>query len=156
MLSTIASAAIPKLRRAECLLPVLGSDDINTRPSLSTARRKAEPPEITGKNALTKWRIIMNKIIIAMGVALISATSAFADSSAIDVGNQKTIYNAAAVDYTATGSIGSSVADNEFQWGDTSPMHQSAGSNVDLSATGSISPIATTDYVVNDRLGGNS
>jgi hypothetical protein len=97
----------------------------------------------------------MNKIIIAMGIALISATSAFADSSALDVVNQQVEYTASAVDYAATGSVGTASSD-EFRFGDTSPMHQSAGSNVDLSATGSISPIATTDYVVNDRLGGNS
>ncbi len=95
----------------------------------------------------------MNKIIIALGIALVSATSALADSSALDVVNQKVEYNASAVDYAATGSVGSVATSDEFRFGDTSPMHQSAGAAVDTAATGSI---ATTNYVVNDRLGGNS
>ncbi len=98
----------------------------------------------------------MNKIIIALGVALVSATSAFADSSALDVVGQKIEYNTAAVDYAATGSVGAVATSDEFRFGDTSPMHQAAGSAVDNEATGSISPVATTDYVTNDRLGGNS
>jgi hypothetical protein len=97
----------------------------------------------------------MNKIIIALGIALVSATSAFADSSALDVVGQKFEYNASAVDYEATGSVGTATAD-EFRFGDTSPMPQVTDQNVDSAATGSISPIATTNYVVNDRLGGNS
>ncbi len=97
----------------------------------------------------------MNKIIIALGIALVSASSAFAQSSALDVVGQQIEYRASAVDYAATGSVGTD-SNDEFRFGDTSPMNQSADSNVDLSATGSISPIATTDYVVNDRLGGNS
>jgi hypothetical protein len=96
----------------------------------------------------------MNKIIIALGVALISATSAFADSSALDVVSQKFEVNASAIDYAATGSIGSVATDSAFRFGDTSPMHQAAGADlVDYAATGSI---ATTNYVTNDRLGGNS
>ncbi len=96
----------------------------------------------------------MNKIIIALGVALVSATSAFADSSAIDVVNQLQFPANVAIDTVATGSIGSVAAtSDEFRFGDASPMHQSAGAAVDTAATGSI---ATTNYVVNDRLGGNS
>ncbi len=100
----------------------------------------------------------MNKIIIALGIALVSATSAFADSSAIDVVNQQKFYNASVVDvdYAATGSVGSVAFDDEFRFGDTSPMNQNSGISVDSAATGSISPVATTDYIANDRLGGNS
>jgi hypothetical protein len=97
----------------------------------------------------------MNKIIIALGIALVSATSAFAQSSALDVVGQKFEYNASAVDYAATGSVGTA-ATGELRFGDASPMPQVINPNVDSAATGSVSPIATTDYVVNERLGGNS
>jgi hypothetical protein len=97
----------------------------------------------------------MNKIIIALGIALVSATSAFAQSSALDIVGQQIEYSAPAVDYEATGSLGVATSD-ELRFGDASPMPQVFNSNVDSAATGSISPIATTDYVVNDRLGGNS
>jgi hypothetical protein len=98
----------------------------------------------------------MNKIIIALGVALVSATSAFADSSALDVVGQKFEVNAAAVDYAATGSVGAVASNDEFRFGDTSPKSQVLGATIDNEATGSVGPVATTDYVTNDRLGGNS
>jgi hypothetical protein len=88
----------------------------------------------------------MNKLILGLSIALISATSAFADSSAIDVVNQQTVFNASAVDLEATGSIGTASQD-EFRFGDVSPAAQASNAN---------GPVAVTNYVTNDRLGGNS
>ncbi|MGL4488076.1 MAG: hypothetical protein ACRCU5_01345 [Rhizobiaceae bacterium] len=98
----------------------------------------------------------MNKIIIALGIALVSATSAFAQSSALDVVGQQIEYNASTVDYAATGSVAAESEIEKARFGDGSPVSQVMDNSVDGAATGSVSPLATTDYVVNDRLGGNS
>ncbi len=87
----------------------------------------------------------MNKIIIALGVALISATAAFADSSALDV-KAADVYNAASVDQTATGSTGTApTLELRAKLGDGSPMYIQSNSTFDSTATGAIS---TIDYSV--------
>ncbi len=96
----------------------------------------------------------MNKIIIALGVALVSATSAFADSSALDVVGQQTVVNASAVDYTAPAATSTADAYGmRARLGDGSPMNAPVAVSVDYTAPASI---GATGYVVNDRIGGNS
>ena len=86
----------------------------------------------------------MNKIIIALGVALVSATAAFADSSALDV-KAPDVYNVSA-DQTATGSIGTApTLEFRAKLGDGSPMYIQSNSVSDSTATGAIS---TIDYTV--------
>ena len=80
----------------------------------------------------------MNKIIIALGVALVSATAAFADSSALDV-KAPDVFNASAVDQTATGSIGTApTLEFRARLGDGSPMYLQNTAVSDSTATGSI------------------
>ncbi|MGL4488077.1 MAG: hypothetical protein ACRCU5_01350 [Rhizobiaceae bacterium] len=98
----------------------------------------------------------MNKIIIALGIALISATSAFAQSSALDVVNQKFEYNASEVDTAPTGSVGTAADIERARFGDGSPAFQGVDTTVDGAATGSVAPAPVIEYNVNDRLGGNS
>ena len=87
----------------------------------------------------------MNKIIIALGVALVSATAAFADSSALDV-KAVDVYNAASVDQTATGSIGTApTLEFRAKLGDGSPMYIQGTSGSDFTATGSIGAAGTTE-----------
>ncbi len=87
----------------------------------------------------------MNKIIIALGVALVSATAAFADSSALDV-KSPDVYNAASVDQTATGSIGTApTLELRAKLGDGSPQYLSGNSLYDATATGSIGTAAPTE-----------
>ena len=85
--------------------------------------------------------IIMNKIIIALGVALVSATSAFADSSALDV-KAPDVFNASVVDQTATGSIGTTpTLEFRAKLGDGSPMYLQGNSVSGV-------PISTVDYTI--------
>ncbi len=95
----------------------------------------------------------MNKIIIALSVALISATSAFADSSALDV-KTSDVYNAA-VDQTATGSIGTApTLEFRAKLGDGSPMYLQGNAVSDATATGAIGDV---DYTIETaRLGDGS
>jgi hypothetical protein len=97
----------------------------------------------------------VNKIIIALGIALASSTAAFAQSSALDVVGQefqKFSSAAPAVDYEATASIGGAnlgvdAVENRDRLGDGSPMVSAAP----------FAPIAIeTGYLPADRLGGNS
>ena len=92
----------------------------------------------------------MNKIIIALGIALASSTAAFAQSSALDVVGQQTTYSAPAVDTEATASIGAAnfgveAVENRGRLGDGSPM---IGSDVSVAIE--------TGYLPAQRLGGNS
>ena len=81
---------------------------------------------------------IMNKIIIALGVALVSATAAFADSSALDA-KAPDVFNAASVDQTATGSINTApILEFRARLGDGSPMYLQNTSVSDSTATSSI------------------
>ena len=94
----------------------------------------------------------MNKIIIALGIALASSTAAFADSSALDVVGQQTFYSAPRVDTEATASIGAAnlgveAVENRGRLGDGSPMIGSA----DFGAVA-----IETSYLPAQRLGGNS
>lgn len=94
----------------------------------------------------------MNKIIIALGIALASSTAALAQSSALDVVGQQFTVSAPAVDYEATASIGGSnlgvdAAQNRGKLGDGSPMMGGA-------EFGSIA--IETGYLPAPRLGGNS
>ena len=83
----------------------------------------------------------MNKIIIALGVALVSATSAFADSSALDV-KAPDVFNASVVDQTATGSIGTTpTLEFRAKLGDGSPMYLQGNSVSGV-------PISTVDYTI--------
>ena len=92
----------------------------------------------------------MNKIIIALGIALASSTAALAQSSALDVIGQTSV-NAQVIDTVETGSIsnanaGVEAVQNRGMLGDGSPM-----------ASGAYSPIAIeTGYLPAARLGGNS
>ena len=89
--------------------------------------------------------ITMNKIIIALGVALVSATAAFADSSALDV-KSADVYNAASVDQTATGAIGTApTLEFRAKLGDGSPMYIQGNVVADSTATGAI---GTVDYTI--------
>ena len=95
----------------------------------------------------------MNKIIIALGIALASSTAAFAQSSALDVvGQQFTVTAPAAVDYEATASIGAAnpgveAVENGGMLGDGSPL---------FGATSNGSVAIETGYLPATRLGGNS
>ena len=95
----------------------------------------------------------MNKIIIALGIALASSTAAFADSSALDVIGQQFTYSAPAVDTEATASIGGTVnlgveaVENRGRLGDGSPM-------ISGEQFGSVA--IETGYLPAQRLGGNS
>ena len=94
----------------------------------------------------------MNKIIIALGIALASSTAALAQSSALDVVGQQFTVSAPAVDYTATASIGASnlgvdAAQNRGKLGDGSPMMGGAEFGTIAIETG---------YLPAPRLGGNS
>jgi hypothetical protein len=124
------------------------TNKIKNRQSRRTENKWAKRP--------AQWRTKMNKMIIALGIALVSATSAFADSSALDIINHPTFNSVSSVDLEATGSVGAVAFEDEFRFGDTSPVSQVLNPAVDNAATGSIAPVATTDYVTNDRLGGNS
>jgi hypothetical protein len=100
----------------------------------------------------------MNKIIIALGVALVTATSAFADSSALDVVNQDAV-TVSSIDRAATGSIGGQSAYEErARLGDGSPAWFTQGaagkSGTDYSATGSIG--GQSAYGERARLGDGS
>ena len=95
----------------------------------------------------------MNKIIIALGIALASSTAAFAQSSALDVIGQPTIYSAPAVDTEATASIGGTASlaveavENRGRLGDGSPM-------IGADVSGAVA--IETGYLPAQRLGGNS
>ena len=90
----------------------------------------------------------MNKIIIALGIALASSTAAFAQSSALDVIGQQTFYSAPAVDTEATASIGGVEAvENRANLGDGSPM-------IGADVSGAVA--IETGYLPAQRLGGNS
>jgi hypothetical protein len=94
----------------------------------------------------------MNKIIIALGIALASSTAAFAQSSALDVVGQEFSVTAPAVDYEATasisgGNLGVDAVENRGKLGDGSPM-------VGGAEFGSVA--IETGYLPADRLGGNS
>ncbi len=83
----------------------------------------------------------MNKIIIALGVALVSATAAFADSSALDA-KAPDVFNASIADQTATGSIGAApTLEFRAKLGDGSPMYLQ-GNSV------SGAPVTTVDYTI--------
>jgi hypothetical protein len=94
----------------------------------------------------------MNKIIIALGIALASSTAALAQSSALDVASQQFAVTASAVDYEATASIGATNAgveavQNRGMLGDGSPMIGGAEFGTVAIETG---------YLPAPRLGGNS
>ena len=94
----------------------------------------------------------MNKIIIALGIALASSTAALAQSSALDVVGQQFTVTAPAVDYEATASIGTpnlgvEASQNRGNLGDGSPM-------VGGATFGSVA--IETGYLPAPRLGGNS
>ncbi len=94
----------------------------------------------------------MNKIIIALGIALASSTAAFAQSSALDVVGQQTVYSAPAVDTEATASIGGAnrgveAVENRGRLGDGSPM-------IGADVSGAVA--IETGYLPAQRLGGNS
>ncbi len=83
----------------------------------------------------------MNKIIIALGVALISATAAFADSSALDV-KAPDVSNASVADQTATGSIGTAPTfELRTNFGDSAPIYLQGNSVAGA-------PISTVDYTI--------
>ena len=83
----------------------------------------------------------MNKIIIALGVALVSATAAFADSSALDV-KAPDVFNASIADQTATGSIGAApTLELRARLGDGSPMYVQGNSVSGV-------PVTTVDYTI--------
>ena len=89
----------------------------------------------------------MNKIIIALGIALASSTAALAQSSALDVAGQPSA-NTVLIDTVETGSIVSANAgvesvENRGMLGDGSPM---AGGTIAIE----------TGYLPAQRLGGNS
>ena len=94
----------------------------------------------------------MNKIIIALGIALASTTAALAQSNALDVVGQQFTVAQQSVDYEATASTGTSnlgvdATENRDRFGDGSPMMSAAP----------FAPIAIeTGYLPADRLGGNS
>jgi hypothetical protein len=92
----------------------------------------------------------MNKIIIALGIALASSTAAFAQSSALDVIGQPAA-NAPLIDTVETGSIttnlGVDATENRDRLGDGSPMMGGA-------QFGSVA--IDTGYLPAPRLGGNS
>ena len=74
----------------------------------------------------------MNKIIIALGIALASSTAALAQSSALDVIGQPSV-NAQVIDTVETGSIsnanaGVEAVQNRGMLGDGSPMAGAASS----------------------------
>ena len=94
----------------------------------------------------------MNKIIIALGIALASSNAAFAQSSALDVIGQQTTYSAPVIDTEATASIGGAdlgveAVENRGRLGDGSPMIGTAPSS---------SVAIETGYLPAQRLGGNS
>lgn len=95
----------------------------------------------------------MNKIIIALGVALVTATSAFADSSALDI-NAPEVFNASAIDGTATASIGGDAYGMRARLGDGSPAYVAIEAGVDNTATSAISAVAVDDS--RGRLGDGS
>jgi hypothetical protein len=90
----------------------------------------------------------MNKIIIALGLALASSTAALAQSSALDVVGQQFSVTAPAVDYEATAqNLGVEAVQNRGNLGDGSPM-------VGGATFGSVA--IETGYLPAPRLGGNS
>ena len=93
----------------------------------------------------------MNKIIIALGIALASSTAALAQSSALDVVGQPSA-NTVLIDTVETGSIVSANAgvesvENRGMLGDGSPMAGGAEFGTIAIETG---------YLLAQRLGGNS
>ena len=93
----------------------------------------------------------MNKIIIALGIALASSTAALAQSSALDVIGQPSV-NAQVIDTVETGSIsnanaGVEAVQNRGMLGDGSPMAGGAEFGTIAIETG---------YLPAQRLGGNS
>jgi hypothetical protein len=95
----------------------------------------------------------MNKIIIAIGVALVTATSAFADSSALDI-NAPEVFNASAIDGTATSSIGGDAYGMRARLGDGSPAYSASDMRIDNTATSAIGTLAVDDQ--RGRLGDGS
>ena len=97
----------------------------------------------------------MNKIIIALGIALASSTAALAQSNALDVVGQKFekfSTAAPAVDFEATASIGGAdlgveAVQNRGMLGDGSPA---------FGAVSNGSVAIETGYLPAARLGGNS
>ena len=95
----------------------------------------------------------MNKLILALGVALVTATSAFADSGALDI-NAPEVFNASAIDGTATASIGGDAYGERTRLGDGSPAYVASVSGVDNTATNAIGATAVEDQ--RGRLGDGS
>ena len=95
----------------------------------------------------------MNKIIIALGIALASSTAALADSSALDVvGQQFAVTAPVAVDYEATASIGAT------NFGVEAVVNHAAPTDsyplFDALSLASVPPVS--GYLPAARLGGNS
>ncbi|MBC7280369.1 hypothetical protein [Hoeflea sp.] len=94
----------------------------------------------------------MNKIIIALGLTLAASTGAFAETSARDAYVPQTA-NVAAIDYTATASVGG--ASNDLvsyhrAGSDGSPSFAAPQGGVDYTATASIGSVSN-DQVTYDR-----
>ena len=96
----------------------------------------------------------MNKIIIALGLTLAASTGAFAQSSALDAYVPQ-VQNTAAIDYTATASIGG--VSNELVTYDRadkdgSPTYKASQAGIDYTATASIGG-GSNDQIVYNRAG---
>ncbi|AKI00681.1 hypothetical protein IMCC20628_03416 [Hoeflea sp. IMCC20628] len=95
----------------------------------------------------------MNKLIIALGLTLATATGAFADSSALDAFVPQAP-STSTIDYTATASVGD-VANDQIVYNragnDGSPTFVAPQGNVDYTATASIGGGVSNEQVTYNR-----
>jgi hypothetical protein len=90
----------------------------------------------------------MNKLIIALGLTLATATGAFADSSALDA------YDAPAAQGSANYAVGvaNDLVSYDRAGNDGSPTFEAPQAGVDYTATASVGGVSN-DQVVYDRAG---
>ena len=98
----------------------------------------------------------MNKTIIALTLSLAASTGAFARSSALDAYTPQAA-NPAAIDYTATASVGAGTSNDQFIYNragnDGSPTFKNVQRNgVDYTATSSIGGVSN-DQIIYNRAG---
>ncbi|MCY0093560.1 hypothetical protein [Hoeflea ulvae] len=97
----------------------------------------------------------MNKLIIALGLTLATATGALADSNALDAYVPQAA-NASAIDYTATASVGD--VENDLvvyhrAGNDGSPSFKASQGGIDYTATASVGDGVSNDQVIYHRAG---
>jgi hypothetical protein len=81
----------------------------------------------------------MKKLIIAAGIALAASSSAFAQSTALDVVTFEPVNRDALIDFAATASIGNEMTtQHRARLGDGSPQYMNENVRIDFTPTASI------------------